>query len=113
MGTKCHEFKVKEAKQTVDFFKPSRKASSSNIFSDVAPKGLDTKTQSNSYVQPTALAIFEIGEKLCVEIRWTLKHVLDGYSNSSCQDTVSLFISMFPDSKIAEKMELGPNKLKF
>ena len=39
--------------------------------------------------------------------------LLNGYSSSSCQDTVSLFISMFPDSKIAEKMELGPDKLKF
>ena len=104
--------KVMEAKKIVDFFKLSQKTSS-NLSSDVAPKGLDTNTQSNSYVQPTALVIFEIGDKLCTKIRWVLKQVLTGYSNNSCQDTVSIFKSMFPDSKIAEKMELGPSKLKY
>ena len=104
--------KVMEAKKIVDFFKLSQKTSS-NLSSDVAPKGLDTNTQSNSYVQPTALVIFEIGDKLCTKIRWVLKHVLTGYFNNSCQDTVSIFKSMFPDSKIAEKMELGPSKLKY
>ena len=49
--------KVMEAKKIVDFFKLSQKTSS-NLSSDVAPKGLDTNTQSNSYVQPTALVIF-------------------------------------------------------
>ena len=102
-----------EAKKIVDFFKSSRKTSSSNLSPDVAPKSLDTNTQSNSYVQATALVIFEIGDKLCTKIRWVLKHVLTGYFNNSCQDTVSVFKSMFPDSKIAEKMELGPSKLKY
>ena len=78
-----------------------------------APKGLDTNTQSNSYVQPAALVISEIGDKLCTKIRWVLKHVLKGYSNNSCQDTVSMLKSMFSESKIAEKMELGPSKLKY
>ena len=100
---KSHEFKVKEAKKTVDFLKPSRKRSSSNLFPDVSLKGLD-----NFYVQPTALATFEKGDKLCAEIRWALKHVLSGYRYNSFQDTVSIFKSMFPDSEVAEKMELDP-----
>ena len=53
---KSHEFKIKEAKKIIDYLKPSRKTQSSNLSSNVAPKGLDTNTQSNSYVQPTALA---------------------------------------------------------
>ena len=56
---KSHEFKVKEGEAIVDFFKRSWKTSSSNF--DVAPKGLDTSTESNSYVEPTALGAFEIG----------------------------------------------------
>ena len=44
---KSHQFKVKEVKKTVDFFKPSRKASSSNLSSDVAPKGLESNAQFN------------------------------------------------------------------
>ena len=55
----------------------------------------------------------EIGDKLCTKIRWVLKQLLTGYFNNSRQDTVSIFKSMFPDSKIAEKMELGPSKLKY
>ena len=104
---------AKEAKKILDFLKLNRKTSSSNLSSDVAPKGLDTNAQSNSYVQPTALTTFEIGYKLCDEIRWALKHVLSDCSNNSCQDIVSIFKSMFPDSKIAEKMELAHNKLKY
>ena len=44
-----------------------------------------------------------------------IKHVLSGYSNNLCQDTVCVFKSMFPDKKIAEKKNgIGtPNKLKY
>ena len=67
--------KLRKQRKLLIFLKPSRKTSSSNLSSDVAPKGLDTNTQFNSYVQPTALANFEIGDKLCTEIRWTLTHL--------------------------------------
>ena len=36
----------------------------------------------------------------------------NGFSDNSTQDVVDLFKAMFPDCKIAERMLLGPNKLK-
>ena len=41
------------------------------------------------------------------------QNILSGYRNISYEHTVSIFKSMFPDTKIAEKMELGPSKLKY
>ena len=62
--------KAMEAKKIVDFFKPSQKTSSSNLSSDVAPYGFRHQHTVQSYVQPTALVIFEIGDKLSTKIRW-------------------------------------------
>ena len=47
------------------------------------------------------------------EIRWTLKSVIAGYSNNSNADCSYLFLSMFPDSSIAKKYHLGPDKLLY
>ena len=47
------------------------------------------------------------------EIRWTLKSVIAGYSNNSNADCSRLFLSMFPDSNIAKKYHLGPDKLRY
>ena len=106
--------KVNGSKENCCFFKLSWKTSSSNLSSDVAPKSLFRHQHTVQFVCiPTALVIFEIGDKLCTKLRWVLKHVLTGCFNNSCQNTVSIFKSMFPDSKIAEKMELGPSKLKY
>ena len=44
---------------------------------------------------------------------WALKQVYSGLSENSCKNVVSLFQSMFPDSQIAQKMRLEPNKLKY
>ena len=44
---------------------------------------------------------------------WALKQVYSGLSDNSCKNVVSLFQSMFPDSQIAQKMRLEPNKLKY
>ena len=51
--------------------------------------------------------------KLTAEIRWALKHVFCGYSDNSVKGLINSFNIMFPDSKIASKMELGKNKLKY
>ena len=48
-----------------------------------------------------------------VEIRWTLKSVIAGYSNNFNVDCSRLFLSMFPDSNIAKKYHLGPDKLRY
>ena len=45
--------------------------------------------------------------KLTAEIRWALKHVFCGYSDNSVKDSINTFKVMFPESKIASKMELG------
>ena len=37
----------------------------------------------------------------------------NGFSDNSTQDVVGLFRAMFSDSKIAERMQLVPNKLKY
>ena len=47
------------------------------------------------------------------EIIWTLKFVCSGYSNSSSSDINNVFSTMFPDSKIAQNFQLGPDKLKY
>ena len=44
---------------------------------------------------------------------WALKHVYSGLSDNSAKNVVGLFKTMFPDSKIAEKMQLEPSKLKY
>ena len=44
---------------------------------------------------------------------WSVKHVLSGYSDNSVKDTITLFQTIFQDSKAAMKMELGPTKLHY
>ena len=46
------------------------------------------------------------------EIIWAIK-MCNGFSDHSTQDIVDCFGAMFPDSKITERMQLGPNKLKY
>ena len=43
---------------------------------------------------------------------WALKHVYNGLSANSAKNVVDLFKTMFPDGKIAEKIQLEPSKLK-
>ena len=45
------------------------------------------------------------------EMRLTLKSFIAGYSNNSNADFSRLFLSMFPDSNIAKKYHLGPDKV--
>ena len=47
------------------------------------------------------------------EIIWALKSVRSGYSNNSSSDINKVFSTMFPDSKIAQNFQLGPDKLKY
>ena len=47
------------------------------------------------------------------EIMWALKQVYSKLSDNSCKNVVSLFQSMFPDSQIAQKMQLELKKLKY
>ena len=47
------------------------------------------------------------------EIRWILKCVSSGFSNNSNADTSKLFSVMFSDSVIADKFQLGADKLRY
>ena len=50
---------------------------------------------------------------LMSEIIWALKYVCSGYSTNSSSDINKVFSTMFPDSKIAQNVQLGPDKLKY
>ena len=82
--------KLSKQRKFFCFFKQSQKTSSSNISFDVAPKFRHQHTVQ-FVCTTTALATFEIGDKLCAEIRWALKYVLSGCNNNLCQYTVSIF----------------------
>ena len=47
------------------------------------------------------------------EIIWALKTVMSNYSNNSGTILNRLFLCLFPDSKIAQSIELSPRKLKY
>ena len=44
---------------------------------------------------------------------WTLKNVYNELSNNYAKNVVDLFKIIFPDSKVAEKMQVEPIKLKY
>ena len=56
---------------------------------------------------------FNNTDKIKAEIYWVLKCITGGYSNNSCNNIAILFQNMFPDSEIAKKFQLGPNKVKY
>ena len=47
------------------------------------------------------------------EIICALKSACRGYSDNSSSDINNIFSTMFPDSKIAQDFQLGPDKLKY
>lgn len=117
---KSHNIKLEESRAMSNFFKPKSSSSTSNTLTsetvttslpDVS-KTVDLTSTSLSS-QSTISSKFHDGGKLNAEIRWTLKHILNGYSDNSCKETLQTFITMFPDSLIAAEMELGPNKMKY
>ena len=47
------------------------------------------------------------------EIMWTLEILMNNYSYRSCVGEAQLFTSMFPDSSIAQKFQLGKTKASY
>ena len=47
------------------------------------------------------------------KILWALKTVMSHYSYNSAENIADLFRAMFPDSRIAERMQCGPTKLSY
>lgn len=67
---------------------------------------------NSSKLQLTEL-LFEDTHNQKAEIIWILKTVMSNYSNNSDTILSRLFLCLFPDSKIAQSIELGPRKLKY
>jgi hypothetical protein len=116
---KLHDTKLKEASTKSNFIKPNSSSSSTSsvtsvetsISSPVDCNAVDL-TSTTSLSQSTIPSNFHDGGKSAAEIRWILKHILSGYSDHSCKETLQPFIATFPDSLIAAEMELRPGKLK-
>ena len=72
----------------------------------------DVIRNSNS-TQGTICRHFLDGGKINAEIKWTLKHVVSGYSNNSVNNSLDIFKAMFPDSSIASMMKLDRKKLRY
>jgi len=68
---------------------------------------------SSTETQSTIPNSLQDDGKLTAEIQWALKHVFCSYSDNSVKDSINTFKVMFRDSKIASKMELGKDKLKY
>ena len=47
------------------------------------------------------------------EIMWALEILMNNYSYKSCVEKDQLFTSMFPDSSIAQKFQLGKTKASY
>ena len=56
---------------------------------------------------------FEGHDVAKAETRWALKVAMATFSNNSNKDNNLLFSSMFPDSNIANKFQMGPNKISY
>lgn len=114
---KIHKKFVLESEKVISFFKPKTKAavtdSSPQEGESSGSKTTTVDVTSSGISQDTITRTFQTNEVLIAEIRWTLKHVVSGYSDNSCDGTVKLFTTMFPDSKIAQRMQLQPNKIKY
>ena len=76
----------------------------------------DSAQTSSSFSQDTEWTIdlmLNDSARRKSEIIWALKSVRSGYSNNSSSDINKVFSTMFPDSKIAQNFQLGPDKLKY
>ena len=127
----CHANGVKH-KLHVDrkqmFFKPKKvivldqetvqtSVSSSQVTEQTIDIAVNDSAQtSSSFSQDTERTInlmLNNSARPKFEIIWSLKSVCSGYSNNLSSDINKLFSTMFPDSKIAQNLQLGSNKLKY
>ena len=97
-------------KQTKDNVEPTNK----DVPSDTPDEFVVVvSTVSSAETRSTIPCSLLDDEKLTAEIWWALKHVVCGYSDNSVTDSINTFKVMFLDSKIASKMGLGKEKLKY
>ena len=77
-----------------------------------SPSSTFSSTDEASDPQPSLpQGVFHMSEKVRhAEILWTFKAVESNYSFSSCNGSVSVMQTMFPDSHIVKNMTLGETK---
>ena len=76
----------------------------------------DSAQTSSSFSQDTEWTIdlmLNDSARLKSEIIWALRSECSGYSYNSSSDINKVFSTMFPDSKIVQNFQLGPDKLKY
>lgn len=125
-----HKKRVKEKEEIQNFFKKSsiakeqQPASSQNVQQKIiinensSPTTIEipAKTASSStssFVQQTLNHSILESQSLTAEIIWSLKCVVNGYSNNSNIDMNDTFKAMFPDSIIAKNYRMSASKLQY
>lgn len=101
------------------FFKPAgeKKVNNENIKINPAQNNMnspsDIGSDSLEKIQSTLEVVVTNSNKIKAEIVWALKCIHSGYSDNSNNDMNDILKSMFPDSKIADSFEMGPDKLHY
>ena len=76
------------------------------------PETVQTSGSSSQDTEQTIDLMLNDSARRKSEIIWALKYVCSGYSTNSSSDINKVFSTMFLDSKIAQNVQLGPDKLK-
>ena len=97
---------LEDHEQVKNLFKPKLKTSEPMIITMIG------STSSNASHTKSLDACFQDSAFQKAKITWELKHLYNELSANSSKDVVDPFKTMFPDSKVAEKMQLKRKKLK-
>ena len=104
-------FKLKSA---TDITKETNKTSEHVTIITPVNSVLDAgSTSSNASHAKLLDACFQHWALQKAEIMWAWKNIYNGLSDSSSKNVVGLSKTLFPDSEIAEKIQLEPRRLKY
>ena len=73
----------------------------------------EQSTGSPSSSKKNVEVAFDNTDVIKADILWVLKCITSSYSINSCTHIEELFRTMFPDSEVAKKFQVGPNKVKY
>ena len=113
---KKHKKRLEDRKQVKTFFAPKNSTNitkepnetSKTVIITTPGKSMSAavSTSSNTSDSKSLDTCFQDSACQKAEIMWALKHVYNGLSDNSAKNVVDLFKTMFPDSKVVEKMRL-------
>ena len=99
------------------FFNPSKGTPSIDINEECTEEQQQQEEQQSpqpsSSTQKTLDSNIVNKDVTTSEIIWTLKSVVSGFSNNSCDDFAPTLRAMCPDSKLAKEFKLGRTKLMY